>query len=238
MENYSGFDALPTGTSEWNQMDFAVRQILAGVKTAELVLVEAVRPPGGELAPVGFVDVRPMVAQLDAKGQAVPHGTIYNLPYTRIQGGANAVVIDPQPGDIGIAVFCGRDISSVKQTKKPGNPGSLRKFDWADGVYIGGTLNGTPTQYIRFTAEGIEIVSPSTVTIRAPDMLLDGDVMVTGSVTADGDIVTGGAVEAGGNVTVGGTLVTTGDVTAAGKSLATHTHGGVTTGGGTSGPPS
>lgn len=40
-----------------------------------------------------------------------------------------------------------------------------------------------------------------------------------------------------GNLTVGGTVVAQGNVTGAGKSLATHTHSGVQTGGGNTGAP-
>ena len=81
-----------------------------------LVQVVAVTNDGG-VEPVGFVDVHPMVAQVDGKGQPTPHGVIYGLPYIRVQGGSNAVILDPQVGDIGLAVFCAQDISKVKATK-------------------------------------------------------------------------------------------------------------------------
>jgi hypothetical protein len=205
--NYSGAADYSSGTSELNRLDFVVRRILGQLATTTLVKVVAVHA-SGELAPVGMLDVQPMVAQLDGKGQATPHGTIHNVPYFRLQGGVNAVIIDPAVGDIGIAVFASHDVSGVKTTKTEGNPGSRRRFSMADALYIGGVLNGTPTHYIRFDSAGDIFLKPAaTVTIT-------GDLHVTGTATADVDVVGGG------------------------KHLKTHTHSGVTSGSGTSGQPS
>lgn len=200
-KTFAGFQSLFDGNSEYNRMAFVFQTLAAELCTATLVLVKAVNNTGG-VEPVGLVDVQPMVAQVDGKGQATPHGTIHNVPYFRLQGGPNAVIMDPAVGDIGLAVFASRDISSVKANKAPANPGSPRLFSWSDGLYIGGFLNGTPVNYIRFDNAGNVTIKPAA------------------TVTVDGD------------------LVVTGDVTASGTSLHTHTHGGVSTGSGTSGPPS
>lgn len=203
---YAGFQRLAAGASEFNQLDFIVRSILSGIATTTLVQVKSVTNDGG-VEPVGLVDVQPMVAQLDGYGQATPHGVIYGIPYFRLQGGMNAIIIDPKIGDIGLCVFASHDISSVKANKAPANPGSYRRFAMSDGLYIGGVLNGTPAQYMRFDSDGnIELKPAEKVTVL-------GDVDVTGTVTAAVDVIGGG------------------------KSLKTHTHGGVQTGGGTTGPP-
>lgn len=143
---------------EYNQLLFMIRQVLSKVNVAALCEVVAVS--GGGVGPVGYVDLQPLVNQVDGFGNAIPQGVLHNIPYMRIQGGANAIIIDPQIGDIGAAVFSDRDISSVKATGKQANPGSRRRFDVADGLYFGGMLNGTPTQYIQFLANQINIVSP------------------------------------------------------------------------------
>ena len=151
-------------------MDFMVRAINSRNVTATLVLVKAVTGGGQAVDVPGTVDIQPMVAQLDGKGNAMPHGTIYNVPYVRAQGGTNAVIIDPVVGDIGLAVFASHDISSVKASKKPANPGSRRRFDWADAIYVGGMLNAAPAQYIRFTSTGdVEIKPAGKVTIIGAD---------------------------------------------------------------------
>ena len=94
-------------------MQFLISQALNRVSTATLVKVVSVTNAGG-LSPVGFVDVQPLVNQLDGAGNAVPHGVLHRLPYFRLQGGADAVILDPKVGDIGMAAFANRDISLVK----------------------------------------------------------------------------------------------------------------------------
>lgn len=211
-EAYVGFQTPSSASSDLNAVDFMVRMILGQLATATVVRIEAVTS-AGELAPCGTVDVLPLVAQVDGEGTTHPHGTVYGLPYFRLQGGADAVIIDPVVGDIGIAIFASRDISSVKTNKGPSPPGSQRQFSMSDGMYLGGLLNGTPTQYFRFSADGIEVVSPTKVTIRAPAIELDSP--VTGTSTAG----------------------FSGDVTAVGTSVHTHKHGGVTAGAAQTGVP-
>lgn len=198
--------------SDFNALSFMIRQALASVRTATLVRVDAVTNDGG-LAPVGFVDVTILVQRMDGAGNVIDAGQVYDLPYLRLQGGGNAVILDPQPGDIGLALMADRDISSVKASKAPAAPGSARRHDMADGIYLGGVLNGTPNQYVQFQAGGISLVSPGTVTIHAPVTAVQGDLTVTGKVTAQGDVV------------------------GQGISLATHVHKGVTPGNGVSGLP-
>ncbi len=150
---------------EYNKLKFVFSSLISKLNTALPVKVMKVYNNGG-VAAVGVVDVEPLIQQVDGQGNSVEIGTLYNLPYMRIQGGANAVIIDPQVGDIGIAVFSSRDISTVKKNKKKSIPASARKFDLADGMYFGGILNATPTQYIQFDATGISIKSPHAVAIN------------------------------------------------------------------------
>lgn len=210
---YAGLQTLPDSVGEFNVLRFLIAQALGRMATATLVRVKNVSTSAQT------VDVQILVNQVDGAGNATPHGVIYGVPYVRLQGGANAVIIDPHVGDIGLAVFASRDISSVKANKGQANPGSRRVFDYADALYVGGVLNGTPTQYVEFTPSGVNVVSPTAVTVTAPTITLDGDVHATGAVTGDS------------------TAVFDGDVTGAGIGLSTHKHTGVTTGAGTSGTP-
>jgi len=158
---YPGQHGLAASVGEFNKHDSQIWAKLAYVRTAIPVVIKAVHVDSDGLAPVGSVDVQPLVNQMDGEGNSFPHGTIFNLPYVRMQGGTNAVICDPVVGDNGIAVICDRDISSVKANKKQANPGSRRRFGLADGIYIGGLLNGTPEQYVRFTTDGMSIVDKS-----------------------------------------------------------------------------
>lgn len=272
--------------NEYATTAFIIRQFLNRVATATLVTVKACTNSGG-LSPYGLVDVIPLVSQINpVDGTTTPHGTVSRLPYFRIQGGANAVIMDPEAGDVGLAIFAMRDISAVKanpaqavsnaNAAKGTPPGSLRQLDMADGLYVGGFLNGVPTQYIQFlqAGAGVKIVSPTKVTVQAPEIdltagtkvvvtspeidltastvvniqaptiNLEGAVVQTaGNVTMADNVAVAGNASVGGGLTVTGTTSGTGaasfagGVTGAGKVLQTHTHSGVTTGGGTSGPP-
>jgi len=156
---------------DYSNIAFIVQQLLNKMQTATIVKIVACTNSGG-VTPVGFVDVVPMVNQIDGAGIATPHTTIYNIPYLRMQGGANAVILDPQIGDIGICIFASRDITKVKATKAQGNPGSYRNYSFADGMYLGGLLNQAPTQFVEFSAAGINITSPIAINMTAPNIVI------------------------------------------------------------------
>ena len=180
---YGGFQEPETFGSLFNAHTFLIESILAMVHTSTLVKVVKCTN-NGSLSAAGTVDVQPLVNQLDGYGNPVPHGIIYKCLYSRLQGGANAVIIDPQPGDIGAMIFSDRDTSKVIATKAQANPGSNRKFDMADGIYLGWCLNAVPTQFIEFSAAGITITSPAAVTINAPIATVNAPVSVINSSTS------------------------------------------------------
>lgn len=153
--------------SEVGRITLMIRTALAGLRVAVPVKVMAVTNSGG-VSPIGYVDVQPLVSALDGSGNVWPHATVHNVPYGRIQGGANAVIIDPAVGDIGIAVVSDRDISTVKASKGVSAPGSARKNDLSDMVYLMTIIGAAPTQYVRFHSGGIDVVAPGqTVNINA-----------------------------------------------------------------------
>jgi hypothetical protein len=180
MSDPTGFAQPGDYAGDWNGERSRIHGQLAKLQTAIPVEVMAVH--GGGLAPVGYVDVRPLVSQIGGDGSSVPHGLLTNLPYNRLQGGTNAVVIDPAVGDIGIAVFASRDISSVKNARGAAAPGSWRMHSHSDGMYIGGILNAAPTQYIKFDSSGITVYSPQAVTVQAP--VINAEATESASVTA------------------------------------------------------
>ncbi|WP_254926084.1 phage baseplate assembly protein [Bordetella genomosp. 11] len=244
---YAGLAQPGDGVGQYGALLFLIRTVLLKeLRTIDLVEVVGVTNAGG-LEPVGFVDVQPLVDQVDGVGNATPHGVLHHLPYFRLQGGTDAAILDPKVGDIGMAAFASRDISSVKATKAQATPGSNRSFDMADGLYFGGLLNGTPTQYVRFSPDGIEIVSPTSIRLAAPNIVLQATeaigltagTTITNSaplIELDGELTQGEGPQ-GGNASMHGPLNVETDVTANGTSLHTHTHGGVQTGGGNTGAP-
>ena len=211
-----------------------ISAIVSGIvsRIQTVTLVRVVKTKSGGLAPVGLVDVQPLVAQISGDGTVTPHGIIYNVPYFRMQGGGNAVIIDPAPGDIGMCGFCSRDISSVKQNKAPSAPQSRRRFDFSDGLYFGGFLNGTPEQYIHFKDGGIKLFSPGDIEMEAANIRLNAKSGVSStSQTFQANTQTTARFSGGGGIKADG------DVVAGNISLQNHEHNGVQPGGGNTGKP-
>jgi hypothetical protein len=115
-----------------------------------------------------------MVSQIDGNGYPTPHGIVPGIPWSRVQGGQNAIICDPQVNDIGYVVTSDRDISVIKNTKAPGQPGSRGRNDISDGIYAGGCLNVAPNQYLIFTSTGVRLVdlNGNSVTMGASGMTL------------------------------------------------------------------
>lgn len=208
--------------SEFNATAFVVEQMLKRISTATLVKVVAVSNSGG-VSPVGYVDILPLVNMLDGAGNSQSHTTVFHCPYVRLQGGANAVILDPVVGDLGIAVFADRDISSATANKGQSNPGSKRRFDMADALYIGGLLNAVPSQYVQFGVGGVTIHSPTKVTLEAPDVQITAQTMeiaasssvtiTTPTFTVNGISALNGATTVTGLATVDGATLLNGPLT-------------------------
>lgn len=162
---YFGQATPTTAQGDWNSMRFAIQQQILKMQTSSVVKVLSVK--AGGVGPVGFVTVQVLVDQLTGDQKTLPGATIENVPYIRYQGGDKAVIIDPDPGDIGMACMASRDISSVKAARKASQPGSLRAYDFSDAMYVGGLLNKAPTHYIHFTDGGMVVHTPGDVNIQA-----------------------------------------------------------------------
>lgn len=191
-----------TAGSEYNSLQFLVQQAIRGqVHTAIPVQVQAVSGL--------FVDVLPLVSNVDGYGEAVEPTSLFHLPVFRYYAGVAAFVVDPVVGDIGLAVFAQSDSSNVQEgTTKPQQPASFRRFSQSDGFYLGGFHKSSPSVYIEIKQDGkINIVAPSGVTVTSPDASFSGNVTIAG------------------------------DATIGGISFAGHVHGGVQTGGDTTSTP-
>jgi hypothetical protein len=189
-ETVKGVANYNVNNSEYNAISFLVQQaIREQVNTC--IVCKVVKRSGA------YVDVLPLVTQISGKGEAVQPTTLYKLPYMRYHAGIAAVILDPVPGDIGLAVFASKDCSNVKTgTSTPQQPGSFRGNTMANGFYIGGFLNQPPSTFVELQQSG-EIV------ITAP-----------------------GGLTVNGNITVNGSQTLTGDCVAAGISLDNHIHTG------------
>jgi phage baseplate assembly protein gpV len=222
-----------SGQSQFDVLEFVFRQMSAKLRTSTIVKVVAVYNNGG-VEPVGAVDVQPLVQQVDGIGNVTSLPVLYGLPYMRLQGGANAIILDPQVGDLGIAIFADRDTSAAAAAKDQAPPGSARRHSLSDGLYLGGILNGLPQQYVQFNAAGLALVSPTKISLTAPNVEIDASTQFK---VVSPDIQEQGSVHVTGAQTNDSTIVAQGDVTGQGTSLHTHKHSGVTSGSSQTGAP-
>ena len=171
-----GHFGVTDSNSPFNHHDFHIDQKLARVRTMTPVKIIDVT----QISPSQFsVDVQPQINMVDGLGNSTPHDTIYDIPMANGSGGNGGVLVKPKVGDIGMMGVSDRDMSSVIKAGAAANPGSGRRHDLSDGVYLGGfgSMNGTPSQHIVLTENGIEF---------------QGNLIVTGTITASGEITGNG----------------------------------------------
>ena len=220
-------------SSEANAQQFLMHQFLMGKAFITLSLVTAVNDSGE------VVSVKPMVDGFTGGGDRIPSGVISGIPVWRLQRGASAVIMPPVVGDIGLIAICDRDITAVKATKDAALPGSNRTHSYSDAIYLGGVLNAEPSQYVKFTNDGIDIVSPLVVQVNGNTVVVNADEKISLNapiIEANGQLTQGSGSYAG-NATFGGTLTATGEITGNGIHLSTHKHGGVESGSSTTQGP-
>jgi hypothetical protein len=217
---YQG-NADPTTLGDhFNALTFIAKQVLAGAWTITLAQVKSVTN-AGEIKDTGTVSLQPLVNQVDGQGNATPHGSIANAIYFRYGGKDGAIICDPAVGDIGIMLSASRDISSVKANKAQANPGSSRRFDPADAIYLGAVLSAAPNQYITFTSTGLKIADKNGNAIE----FKQGGIFVTGNIVVQGNLQLSGNIQSEDGSTYAGTIRTTGDVVAGSDiSLQGHHH--------------
>lgn len=230
MSNLKGNRTAASNSSPFNRLNFFVENCVKNIiNTAIPVKVVAVHT-GEDRA--GYVDVLPLIESYDGFGNAISSQTIFHVPYSRIQGGVAALIIDPVPGDIGLAVFSQQDITNLTST--PQKPLSKRCFSMADALYIGGFLNQQPNIFLELKQDNTaNIVCPEHLTIQSKTLDIECETMnVNASATVNlntpNTVISGnlstGTGGSGGTVEISGTMNVSNDVTASGISLKSHTH--------------
>lgn len=166
------------------------------------------------------------------KAQSVNLPLITDVPVVFPRGGGCTLTFPVAAGDECLIIFASRSIDAWSQSGGVQRPVETRRHDLSDAFVILGPqsqankisgISTTKTQlrsnngstFIELDPTGqiVNVTAPGGMTITTPTLHITGNVNVDKTVTATTDVVGGG------------------------KSLKTHTHSGVTTGGGTSGPP-
>lgn len=177
--------------AEARRQKLLITTLLLGVRTAMPVSVVAVHPGTGSPPSIGTVDVQPLVQWKDGSGTLWPlapdGAAVYGVPFVRFQSGGSAFVIDPSVGDIGLAIACDRDISSVLASGgELSGPGSGRTHDISDLVYIASLISAAAiTQYLLMNSDGITMLSPNTITIQGQQINITGPVNANGATISD-----------------------------------------------------
>lgn len=214
---------------EYDKVISQFNSLITNVNTAipcKVVAIEKQEQRGVNI--VGFVDIQLMIEQTNGQKKGNETAIICNVPYIRIQGGTNAVIIDPEINDLGVAIFASRDITNFKEARRQTPPATWRKFSISDAIYIGGIRNQKPVQYIHFRNDGIEIYSPKRVHITTPTVLIDSDnttintsakttinanggCEINAETTNNGNVLINGNTKIRGNLLVGGIIGQTGE---------------------------
>ena len=108
---------------EYDKVISQFNSLITNVNTAipcKVVAIEKQEQRGVNI--VGFVDIQLMIEQTNGQKKGNETAIICNVPYIRIQGGTNAVIIDPEINDLGVAIFASRDITNFKEARRQTPP--------------------------------------------------------------------------------------------------------------------
>lgn len=182
------------------------------------------------------VCVQPLVQMSDLKNNPITHGVVNNIPYIRLQGGSYGIICDPVVGDIGLVVFCSRDISNVIKNKAITTAGSKRINSISDGIYVASLLLDDPETYLKIEKEKISIKSKD---LNVNNETTEINSLATISVVSQAVTITAPAISIMSEaVTVTGIVTAQDFMTTDGVSLNAHIHGNGNDGNNTTGPVS
>lgn len=210
--------------------------------------------------------VQPAIKRIFTENGAVNLPLCVDVPVAFPGGGDFFLTFPVKAGDECILWFSERAIDNWHVSGGTQTPAEYRLHDLSDGIAIVGlnsqpqkigSFNATDTElrnrarnvrvtmkpdgtvetvnsagsHILSAAGAMTINAPQGTTINSPQITLNGNVTYIGNM--NGQAGNGGT----GNASTPGTITATTDVIGGGKSLATHVHSGVQTGGGNTGQP-
>lgn len=159
----------------------------------------------------------------DGTVQWVNLPVLIHVPIVFPSAGGFTITFPIAVNDEVLVVFSSRCIDSWWQSSGVQKPAEMRMHDLSDGFAIPGP---------RSVPRAVPGISSTALQIRNDAGTSYLEITPSGKI----NIVAPTGLEVTGNMVVSGS-VTAGSVVGGGKNLATHVHSGVTTGGGTSGPP-
>lgn len=156
---------------------------------------------------------------------------LLDCPVLWMGGGGVTATFPIAAGDECLVIFGSRCIDAWWSSGRVQDPTEIRMHDLSDGFALVG-LRSLPRAYAPDAARAC-LTSDDRSTFFALNPATQAI-----QITAPGGITINGVqIDSSGNVTTSATVTAITDVVGGGKSLKTHTHSGVQTGSGTSGPP-
>ena len=206
------------------------------------------------------VVVQPAIKGYEPDSNGINQSTtlplLVDVPVVFPRGGGCTLTFPVKAGDECLVVFADRCIDFWWQNGGVQEPVDDRMHDLSDAFCIVGPqsqaqkISGISTSAAQLrTDDGaafVEVAAGHNITVKTPGALTataeGGTTIISPTITLNGNVTINGNLsqgmgESGGTATMLGPVTVTNDVKAGGKSLMTHTHGGVQTGGGNTGAP-
>ncbi|MEE6802350.1 Gp138 family membrane-puncturing spike protein, partial [Escherichia coli O8:H10] len=181
---------------------------------------------------------------------------LVDVPVAFPRGGGCTLTFPVRPGDECELIFNDRCIDFWWQSGGVQEPVDDRMHDLSEALRFVGPMSqaqkigniSTRAAQLR-TDDGaafVEVAAGHDITLTTPGKLTataqGGTVVTSPTITLNGNVTINGSLSqgmgaAGGTATLLGPVTVSNDVKAGGKSLMTHTHSGVQTGGGNTGGP-
>lgn len=160
--------------------------------------------------------VRPIIQVITTEGDRITRADVASVPVLLLGGGNFFLGFDLPAGSLGWLKASDRDISLFLQSYEESAPNTRRMHTFEDALFIpdimrGHTIAGEDAQAavlqnldgtvrlsmtddrIKMTVGGTTVtIDDGTVTVSGANMIVDGNVDATGTVTGDTDVVSDG----------------------------------------------
>lgn len=142
--------------------------------------------------------VQPLVTMLTTDQTTVSRAQISSIPVFQYGGGGYVLSFNIKEGDLGWIVANDRDISLFLQSYTEQKPNTLRKHNFSDAMFFPDVMTGynidgedQENVVLQNLDASVKIsLGTDKIKIKALNVEVDGDLIVTGTIDAEGDIST------------------------------------------------
>lgn len=191
------------------------------------------------------VSVEVMINQV-IDGEQLPYPILADVPVGFMRAGGFVFTVPVKAGDEGLLCFNDRCIDGWFVSGEKSAPMDFRLHDISDATFLSGGIVSQPNALGAVFSDGLSMQTDDASTyirVTKGKILIKGDIIHEGDSQQTGNSLQKGQHEQQGNWSqTGGEAKSSGTMTAAkgvfaGIDVETHTHGGVETGGGSTGQP-